>query len=192
MSIGRAGARKRRRLILLISVGWLPPSLRPSGACLARGTRVCCSLFTPSRVTPHRGGVSADAQAKPRDKGGRTCHGLTLWSQWDLLGHSPHQRTQFPRDGDDNLVGMFPSGAQRSVAFAPAYLRLPTASLERLGPLLQASWQMPADVGGGASGPSAFDQGTAGMAVASLGHASLVAPLSRRVFRGGEAPYASR
>jgi hypothetical protein len=29
-----------RRLILLISVGWLPPYLRPSGACLTRGTRM--------------------------------------------------------------------------------------------------------------------------------------------------------
>jgi hypothetical protein len=29
-----------RRLILLLAVGWLPPSLRPSGACLTRGARV--------------------------------------------------------------------------------------------------------------------------------------------------------
>src|SRR5215467_9809795 len=66
-SIGRAGASKRRRLIMLISVDWLPPSLRPPGACLALGTRVCFSLLTPSRVTPHRGCVSSDAQAKPSD-----------------------------------------------------------------------------------------------------------------------------
>jgi hypothetical protein len=35
---------KRRRVILLLSVGWLPPSLRPSGACLCLGSRV---LYTP-------------------------------------------------------------------------------------------------------------------------------------------------
>ena len=29
-----------RRLIRLLSVGWLPPSVRPSGACLTRGTRL--------------------------------------------------------------------------------------------------------------------------------------------------------
>ena len=29
-----------RRLILLISVGWLPPSVSPSGACLCLGSRV--------------------------------------------------------------------------------------------------------------------------------------------------------
>src|SRR5215831_10436965 len=58
--IGRAGARKRRRLILLISVGWLPPYLCPSGACLALGTRVSCSLLTLSRATPNRGCASSD------------------------------------------------------------------------------------------------------------------------------------
>jgi hypothetical protein len=36
----RGGASKRRRLILLLSVGWVPPSLHPSGACLNRGTSV--------------------------------------------------------------------------------------------------------------------------------------------------------
>jgi hypothetical protein len=29
-----------RRLILLLSVGWVPPSLPPSGACLTLGSRV--------------------------------------------------------------------------------------------------------------------------------------------------------
>ena len=33
-----------RRLILLISVGWVPPYLHPSGACLCLGSRV---LYKP-------------------------------------------------------------------------------------------------------------------------------------------------
>ena len=37
---GRGGARTRRRLSLLRSVGWLPPSLPPSGACLCLGSSV--------------------------------------------------------------------------------------------------------------------------------------------------------
>jgi hypothetical protein len=185
VSIGRAGASKTRRLITLLSVGWLPPDLPPSGACLIRGTSVPCGLLTPSRVTPNRGCASSDAQAKPSHNSGRTFNGLTLWSQRDRLGNSPHKCTQFPRDSDDHLVGIFPSGASLSVALAQAYLRLPTAILDRLGYLLQASLQMPTDFGRVAIGPSAFDQGTAGMAVARLGEASLLAPLSRRVFRGG-------
>jgi hypothetical protein len=42
--IGRAGASKIRRLILLISVGWVPPYLHPSGACLCLGTSI---LYKP-------------------------------------------------------------------------------------------------------------------------------------------------
>jgi hypothetical protein len=63
-SIGRVGARKKRRVILLRSVGCVPPALRPSGACLSRGTRVSFSLVTPSRMTPNRGGASSDAHCK--------------------------------------------------------------------------------------------------------------------------------
>jgi hypothetical protein len=59
---GRGGASKRRRLILLLSVGWLPPYLHPSGACLALGTRVAYSLLTPPRVAPNRGCVSSDGR----------------------------------------------------------------------------------------------------------------------------------
>src|SRR5262245_23673500 len=46
---------------------------------------------------------------------------------------------------------------------------------------------MPTDFGGGARGPSAFNQGPAGMAVARLGDASLLTPLSRRVCRRSSA-----
>src|SRR5215217_4565421 len=62
---GRDGARKRRRLILLISVDWVPPDWRPSGAGLARGPSMPAGLVTPSRVTPHRGGVSSAVRWKP-------------------------------------------------------------------------------------------------------------------------------
>jgi tRNA(fMet)-specific endonuclease VapC len=40
----KSRSQSKRWLLLLLSVGWLPPSLRPSGAGLARGTRVCGSL----------------------------------------------------------------------------------------------------------------------------------------------------
>src|SRR5262249_45974214 len=59
VGIGRAGASKRRRLILLLAVGWVPPYVCPSGACLRRGTSLPDGLVTPSRVAPHRGCVSS-------------------------------------------------------------------------------------------------------------------------------------
>jgi hypothetical protein len=44
-----------RRLIMLISVGWLPPYLCPSGAFLDLGTSVCFRLLTFTRITPKPG-----------------------------------------------------------------------------------------------------------------------------------------
>jgi hypothetical protein len=67
--IGTDGASQKRRLILLLSVGWVPPDLRPSGACSSLGARVSCGLFTPSRVTPYRGCASAEARGKPTGLG---------------------------------------------------------------------------------------------------------------------------
>jgi hypothetical protein len=68
-SIGRAGASNIRRVIRRLSVGWRPPDWPPSGACLGLGTRVCCSLVTPSRATPHRGCASAEARGHPSELG---------------------------------------------------------------------------------------------------------------------------
>jgi hypothetical protein len=173
-------ARQRRRLIRLIAVAWVPPDVRPSGACLARGTRVGVSRFTPSRVAPHRGRASTAGRSTPSGNSCWPFHGRARWRPRDLLGPGPQKRTPFPRAGDDHLVGMFPSGAQLSVAFAQSYRGLPTDILARLGHLLKAPRQMPADCGGGARGPGAFDQRPAGMAVASLSAAALSAPLARR------------
>jgi hypothetical protein len=38
--IGKAGASQRRRLILLLSVGLIPPDVQPSGVCLALGSSI--------------------------------------------------------------------------------------------------------------------------------------------------------
>ncbi len=185
--IGRAGARQTRRWILRRSVGWRPPDVRPSGAGLARGTRVCCSLFTPSRVAPHRGGVSADDRSPPRETGCWASTGLGLWRQRDLLGDGPQTRAQFPRHGDDPLGGVCPAGAQRPIAGAQADLSLLTELLDGRGHRLQAPLEMPTDVGRVARGPGAFDQCPAGMGVPRLGDAALTAPVSGGVFRGRQA-----
>ena len=71
LSLGRVGARNTRRLLTRLSMGWLPPSWPPSGAGRMRGPSGPVGLLPPPRVTPHRGGVSAD---------GRENRG-TLWRQ---------------------------------------------------------------------------------------------------------------
>jgi hypothetical protein len=174
-------------LILLLSVDWLPPSVRPSGAGLVLGTRVCCSLFTPSRVAPPRGCASADAQSKWRENGCWTCNGLGLWDQRDLLGHGPHTRTQCPRDGDDDVVRVFSAGTPLPRAFTESYLGLPTEILDGLRDLLQTAWEMPPAGGGGARGPGACAPGAAGMAMTSLGEAALTAPGAGGVCRRRQA-----
>ena len=59
------GSQSSRRWIMLISVGWVPPYLCPSGAGLARGTRVSCRRLTPPRIAPNRGCLSSDRRSVP-------------------------------------------------------------------------------------------------------------------------------
>src|SRR5215813_14030994 len=56
--IGRARASTRRRVILLLSVGWLPPDLPPSGACLHLGTRILLQASERHRGVHHTGAAS--------------------------------------------------------------------------------------------------------------------------------------
>ena len=65
VSIGRVGARQRRRLIVRLSVGWVPPDVPPSGAGLTRGTSIPVGLVTPSRVTPYRGCAASKGGGPP-------------------------------------------------------------------------------------------------------------------------------
>jgi hypothetical protein len=55
----KRGSQSSRRLLRLISVGWVPPDWRPSGAGLGLGPRVCCRRLTRTRMIPHRGGASS-------------------------------------------------------------------------------------------------------------------------------------
>jgi hypothetical protein len=65
VSIGRGGARQRRRVILRLAVGWVLPDWPPSGAGLTRGTSIPVGRVTPSRVTPYRAGASAKGCGPP-------------------------------------------------------------------------------------------------------------------------------
>ena len=110
LPIGRAGARKTRRLITLLSVGWVPPSLHPSGACLTLGTRIPCGLLTLPRVTPNRGCASSDGRWNP----GELLLQLNpvFRGHSHLLGNCPHEGAQFSGNGDHDLIGIFAFGHQ--------------------------------------------------------------------------------
>jgi hypothetical protein len=99
--LGRAGARKTRRLIMLISVGWVPPSLYPSGACLMLGTRIPFGLVTPPRVTPHRGCGSSDGRENLGALWRQPAAIFMLWVSEQLAWQWPTERHamlgQWPR-----------------------------------------------------------------------------------------------
>ena len=116
--LGRAGARKTRRVILRLSVGCVPPAWRSSGACRARGTRGSCRLCTPPRATPHLGCVSADGRRKPSEHWGTAANGRCRGCPWHVLGTRPQKRPEFPRHGHDHWVGGLLAGAPRPLAGA--------------------------------------------------------------------------
>jgi len=104
--IGKVGASKRRRLILLLSVGWVPPYLHPSGACLSLGTSILIQASERRRGL-HRTG----AASFPMHVGNLPRSGLisTLRCQRNLLGNGPHETCQFTGNGHSDNVIVFPS-----------------------------------------------------------------------------------
>jgi hypothetical protein len=184
LSTGRGGAHQRRRWILLISVGGVPPDVCPSGAGLGRGTRVGFSLLPRTRMTPNRGCVSSNRhrhRGVPLHAGTRAlvCRG----GPGDRLGHGPHEGHQVACDGHHDQVGVFASSGQCSVAFAQPHLGVPTNILDGGGQLFQTPLEMTTDLGRVAVGPGAFDQRPTGMAIARFGDAALMPPLTRGIFR---------
>jgi hypothetical protein len=111
-----------RRLILLISVGWLPPYLLPSGACLSLGSSV---LYKPPNA--------AEGYTKPglrlfrctlepsrvkRFSMIRTIKSdFVLGDDWYLLGNGPQKSCQLTGNSHSDHIGMFPSCHQSLVTF---------------------------------------------------------------------------
>jgi hypothetical protein len=77
--IGRARASTMRRLILLISVGWVPPSLHPSGACLGLGSSV---LYQPRNTALGAlPSIRADSSQKESIEVASASTGCQAWSE---------------------------------------------------------------------------------------------------------------
>ena len=147
----RGGASKQRRLILLLFVGWVPPYLPPSGACLHLGPSLpgrslnaaeglatgAPSLFIPiGPPSPFGCSEAMLAQAVWRN----------LHGQRDLLGNGPHKADQLPGDGHGHDMRVFALGPQALVAFAEPDLRLPTDVLHAFGLVFETQLQLAADL----------------------------------------------
>jgi hypothetical protein len=165
-----------RRLIRLLSVGWLPPSLPPSGACLCLGSSV---LSQPLNAV--------EGYTKPGLRLCR-CTGGNLLSAWlplpylsglryygDLSGNSPQESSQLTGHGHGHKIGVCASCHEAPGTVTQPHLSFPTDVLEDFGLGFASQWQMSADFRGIARGPGAFDEHAAGMGVACLGNRPLSA-----------------
>jgi hypothetical protein len=148
--------------------------------------------FTPSRVTPYRGGTAADGLGhltwKPvgtLDAG--TIPPPSLGDDRHLLGHGPHTRDQLTGHRHYDWIRVFPPCAELPIAFTPADLCLPTHVRERLGELLQAELQVPTHLSRVAIGLGPFAQRPTGMGMPRLGEASLASALATRICRRRQA-----
>ena len=99
----------------------------------------------------------------------------------NLLGHGPHEARPCTGHGHHDLVGVFPSCHQVSVACAEPGLGLPTDVRDDLGLVFESPWQVSTDLSGRAGGPGAFPQSASGMGVPGFGHGPLLAPLTRGI-----------
>ena len=99
-----------RRLILLLAVGGLPPSVRPSGACLCLGSSVLSPPLNAVEGDTTQGRRRCrctvvhllSACLHPADLLGLRCNG-------HLSGHGPHASRQGTGHGHGHHIGMFAS-----------------------------------------------------------------------------------
>jgi hypothetical protein len=177
-----------RRLILLISVGWLPPYLPPSGACLCLGSSVLSQPLNAVEGDTKPGlrlcrctlGNLLSSWLNPLYLLGLRCYG-------DLSGNGPHESSQLTGNGHGHDIGVFASCHEAPVTFTEPHLGFPTDVLDDFGLCFEAQLQMSADFRGRAIGPGAFDEDASGMAVARFGNRPLSALLPGGVFGGDQA-----
>jgi hypothetical protein len=117
---------------------------------------------------------------------GSTPPSVGLWWHRTLRGHGPQTGTPFPGHGDDNLMGMFARGPQRTLPCAEPPLGLPADRLERLRELCQAPWQGTAHCRRRPIGPGTVDHSTTGMGMPRVGHAAVRTPCPAHICRGRE------
>jgi hypothetical protein len=177
----RGGASQTRRLILLISVGWVPPDGRPSGACLTLGSSL---LYQPRHAAE---GYTPPGRRLFRCPWGNLFElNASAWcvlsravlvsrDDGHLFGHGPHESRQLTGHGDSDHMGVFAAGHKAPVPLTAPHVGLPTDVLDPCGVCVPSQWSVTTDLRGIPVGPGAFDQDAAGMGVTRFGHCPLPA-----------------
>src|SRR6266536_5213803 len=175
---------------MLIFVGWVPPCLYPSGACLGLDTRVCRSLITPTRIAPSpglrlcRGSVSLRAVAAVTDNVTRS---RLRWRGHRLrFADRPHEAHELARDRGGDGIRVLAAREQPAVSPAQTHLRPPGDVADLFREILLARLDLFGHLGPVAIGLRGLDQGPPGMPVACLRDPAQPAPVTARVLTRGE------
>src|SRR2546425_1147627 len=166
---------------MLIFVGWVPPYLCPSGACLGLDARVCRSLVTLTRVAPSPGPRLRRESVSLMFRGWAALHGHGL-----NAGDGPHEGRELTRDGGGHGVGVLAAREQSPVAPIEADLGAPGDVADGFGELLLPGLDLLGDLGPVAIGLGRLNQDSARVAVAALGDSAEPAPVTPRVLARGE------
>jgi hypothetical protein len=114
----RAGASNMRRLLLLLAVGWGPPSVRPSGACLTLGSRMPeGALHAVEGDTTPGLRLCQCPLANFLSDGGKGTRFFGRTVSPNLCGNGPHKAHQLTGNGHGDPVGLFAVCHESSVAF---------------------------------------------------------------------------
>src|SRR5215831_8850420 len=138
-----------RRLIRLLSVGWLPPSVPPSGACLSLGTSILDKPLNAIAGSPTPGLRLCQCTKETFGvTGAMVLALLDLRCYRELLGHRPPASHPLTGHGHRDHIGMFASCEESSGSCTQPDLGLPTAVLDHVRLLLKAPLAMAPDLGG--------------------------------------------
>jgi hypothetical protein len=177
-----------RRLILRLSVVWLPPYVHPSGACLTLGTSILLPASSHRRGFHHTGAAFLPLHVgQPSEVGVESGSISTLRCDRDLCGNDPHTSGQLTGNGHRDDVGVLASGHEASGAFPEPDRGFPTDGLDDCGWFCQPQLQGSPACGRLAVGPGAFDQGASGMGMPCFGNGPLPTLLAGSICRGDQA-----
>src|SRR6266542_3447842 len=171
---------------MLIFVGWVPPCLCPSGACLGLDTRICRSLLTPTRVAPSPGLRLLRGSAVALITGSRLPD-RALRGDGLLFGDRPHESDELTRDGGGNRVRMLAPRQHLPVAPTQAHLRAPGDVANGFRQVLLPGLDLFRHLGPMAIRLGRLDEGPPRMPVAGLRDAAEAAPVGAGILARGEA-----
>src|SRR5262245_21503307 len=138
-----------RRWLRRLSVGWLPPSVPPSGAGLCLGASVLAAPLNAVEGSPTPGlrrsrcpwGPLLSACWPPLELLGCLCAGLRS-------GHGPQASSQLPGHGHAHALGLWASCPEAPGTLTEPHGGFPTAVLDDCGWGCASPWQRSADVSG--------------------------------------------